>query len=175
MGNIVSAVFSDRADAENAVNWLRQNGASEDAITVVSQQEGQTEVSGGAEDSASDAGKRAMTGAAVGAGVGALFGLAALAIPGIGPFITAGALANALGVTGGAVASGAIVGGTSGGLAGALSGWGVSEDDAKHYASEVENGGTYVGIEVSQGGLQADQVRGAFQRFNGTIQRQMAA
>jgi hypothetical protein len=36
------------------------------------------------------AGKRAAKGAAAGAGAGLLFGLAALAIPGVGPFITAG-------------------------------------------------------------------------------------
>ena len=116
---------------------------------------------------ASDAGKGALSGAAVGAGVGALFGLAALAIPGVGPFITAGALASALGTTGGAVAAGAIVGGTSGGIAGALSHWGLNEAESKYYAGEIERGGTYVGVDVANSNLTESEVRAAFDRFNG--------
>jgi hypothetical protein len=64
--------------------------------------------------------------------------LAALAIPGVGPFITAGALATALGTTGGALAAGAIVGGTSGAIAGGLSKAGYSKDEAEFYGPAVE-------------------------------------
>ena len=171
MANIVSAVFNDRSDAERAVSWLRQQGAPDTAISVISR-EGETGSAGvteGAHDAA-DAGKGALTGAGIGAGVGALFGLAAAAIPGIGPFITAGALANLLGVTGGAMASGAIVGATSGGLAGALSHWGLNEAESKYYAGQVERGSTYVGVDLSNTSLTAGEVRAAFDRFNGQYQ-----
>jgi hypothetical protein len=87
---------------------LRNLGVRDAALSLVSRHE---PAGGGA---AEGAGK----GALAGAGVGTLFGLAAAFIPGIGPFITAGALASALGVTGGAAAAGAIVGGTSGAVAG---------------------------------------------------------
>jgi hypothetical protein len=172
MADVVSAVFDSRTDAEQAVQWLRSQGVSDDAISVVSRQGDTTRATGGvvdddAGDKAADTGKGALTGAAVGAGVGALFGLAAAAIPGIGPFITAGALANALGVTGGAAAAGAIVGGTSGGIAGALSGWGVSETESKYYASEIERGGTWVGVDTSQAGVSRATVQDAFRQFNG--------
>jgi hypothetical protein len=178
MRNVVSAVFTDREDAERAVDWLRDNGVPENAISVASRESGVT--SGGdavddAPSTAADTGKGALTGAAVGATAGALFGLAAVAIPGIGPFITAGALAEALGVTGGAAAAGAIVGGTSGGLAGALSGWGVHESDARYFAGEVERGGTWVGVDLTQTNLDAATVNDAFSRYNGQFSQRMAA
>jgi hypothetical protein len=174
MANIVSAVFPDRGDAERAVDWLRDSGCPDSAITVLARDESYTttDYDKGVErkEDAKDAGKGALAGAGVGAGVGALFGLAAAAIPGIGPFITAGALANALGITGGAAAAGAIVGGTSGGIAGALSHWGLNEADSRYYAGEVERGGTYVGVDLSQTNLTETDVRAAFDRFNGTYE-----
>jgi hypothetical protein len=85
---------------------------------------------------------------AAGAGAGLLFGLAALAIPGVGPFITAGALASALGTTGGALAAGAIVGGTSGAIAGGLSKAGYSKDEAEFYGPAVERGGVLVAVDT---------------------------
>jgi hypothetical protein len=175
---IVSATFQNRADAQQAVEWLRSNGVDSDAISVVSQQ-GATGDAGDhvheAASDASDAGKGALSGAAVGAGVGALFGLAALAIPGVGPFITAGWLAQALGTTGGALAAGAIVGGTSGSLAGALSHWGLNEAESHHYAGEVERGGTYVGVDVSRAGVDRSTIEHAFRRFNGSTYTQQRA
>src|SRR4030095_5094203 len=106
--------------AERAVNWLRSNGVPNDQISVLARHAQDTAAVAertGAErvgdDPGADMARGAGTGLAAGAGIGALFGLAAALIPGIGPFITAGALVNALGVTGGAAAAGAIVGGTS--------------------------------------------------------------
>src|SRR5688500_11324673 len=116
MANIVSAVFDARTDAERAVRWLRSNGVSDSAMSIVARQGDDYRASGDmaddddAADEGADAGKGALTGAGVGAGVGALFGLAAAAIPGVGPFITAGWLATTLGAAGGAAAAGAVVG-----------------------------------------------------------------
>jgi hypothetical protein len=106
-------------------------------------------------------------GLAAGAGVGALFGLAAAMIPGIGPFITAGALATYLGAAGGGAVAGAIVGGTAGAIAGALSKWGLDEADAKYYASEIERGAYFVAVDLTGSSLTADEVRDVFKRFNG--------
>jgi hypothetical protein len=93
-------------------------------------------------------GERAAKGAAVGAGAGVLFGLAALAIPGLGPFITAGGLASALGATGGALASGAIVGATSGAIAGALTRAGYTKEESDFYGPAVERGGVLIAVET---------------------------
>jgi hypothetical protein len=168
---VVSAVFKDSGDAQRAVDWLRDNGVAESAISVVSRRGDDFDATGDMademDDDAADAGKGALTGAGVGAGVGALFGLAAAAIPGIGPFISAGALANALGAAGGGAAAGAIVGGTSGALAGALSNWGLNEAESGYYAGEVERGGTWVGVDLSQTSADRSTVMDAFRRYNG--------
>jgi hypothetical protein len=80
--------------------------------------------------------------AAVGAGIGGLAGLvvgaAALAIPGIGPFIAAGPLAGAL--------SGLLAGGAAGGIIGGLSAIGVPEEYAREYAAGIEEGQSLVSV-----------------------------
>ncbi|MFN3652525.1 MAG: hypothetical protein ACK47B_23355 [Armatimonadota bacterium] len=171
--DIVSAVFNDSDDANRAVDWLRDNGVPERAISVVSRRGDQYAATGDmaehadGEDTAKDTGKGTLIGAGVGAGVGALFGLAAFAIPGLAPFVAAGALAETLGAAGGMAAAGAIVGATSGALAGAFSAWGLSEDEAHYYAGEVERGGVYVGVDLSQTALSRESVTDAFRRYNG--------
>lgn len=169
----VSAAFTNRADAESAMNELRRIGVPDSAISVVAQQGNQTTATGDMAD-AGKGGNDAVKGMTIGAGVGALFGLAALAIPGVGPFITAGFLAEAFGVAGGATVAGAIVGGTSGGLAGALTDHGYDEASAKYYAGQVQNGATFVTVNtqapVATGGaINAQGVRELFQRFNGSF------
>jgi hypothetical protein len=169
---IAAALFNDERDAQQAVDWLRDKDVPDTALTVVTREGEYPAQEGVAEDrdageGAGEAGSAALTGAGIGAGVGALFGLAAAAIPGIGPFITAGALAQLLGATGGAAAAGAVVGGTSGALAGALSHWGLNEADARYYAGEVERGNTFVGVDLAQTSVSRDEVLDALRRFNG--------
>jgi len=172
--NRVSAVFDDRRDAEKAIDWLRSKNVPDDNISVLARNEAETAAVAqrtGAErvdkDPGSDVARGAGTGLAAGATVGALFGLAAAAIPGVGPFITAGALAHALGVTGGAAAAGAIVGGASGAIAGALSKWGLDKADAEYYAREVERGAYFVAVDLDGTLLNRAEVEDAFRRFNG--------
>ena len=145
----VTAVFDDRARAERAVTELRRLGWKDTDLSVVARSEDEAVAAGASPDTA---GKRAAKGAAAGAGAGLLFGLAALAIPGVGPFITAGALASALGTTGGALAAGAIVGGTSGAIAGGLSRAGYSQEESEFYGPAVERGGVLVAVETEDVG-----------------------
>jgi hypothetical protein len=179
MSDIVSAVFDNSDDAQAAVDWLRAQGAPEDSISAVAQNAGEiydtsdlAERQADAdmdedEEDGEDAAKAGLTGLGVGAGVGAIFGLAAAAIPGVGPFITAGALASALGSTAGGAVAGAIVGGVSGGLASTLAGWGVSKTEADYYANAVERGNTYVGVNLDRTNLSRDSVIDAFRRYRG--------
>jgi hypothetical protein len=141
----VTAVFDDRARAERAVTELRRLGWQDTDLSFVARSEGEAVAAGAKRE---NVGERAAKGAAVGAGAGLLFGLAALAIPGLGPFITAGGLASALGATGGALASGAIVGGTSGAIAGALTRAGYTKDESDFYGPAVERGGVLVAVET---------------------------
>jgi len=141
----VTAVFDDRARAERAVTELRSMGWQDSDLSFVARSEEEAVAGGKSRD---NAGERAAKGAAVGAGAGLLFGLAALAIPGIGPFITAGGLASALGTTGGALASGALVGGTSGAIAGALTNAGYTKEESEFYGPTVERGGVLVAVDT---------------------------
>jgi hypothetical protein len=174
MTDRVAAVFEHRNDAERAIDWLRSRGVPNSAISVMAKDSKQTANMAertGAErvddDPGSDMARGAGTGLAAGAGVGALFGLAAAFIPGIGPFITAGVLAEALGAAGGGALAGAIVGGTSGAIAGALSKWGLDQADAEYYGKEIEGGKTFVAVDLDGSSVTRAEVEDAFRRFNG--------
>ncbi len=167
--NRVTAVFDSRAHAEQALTELRQLGVTDNQISVIASHGEGAAVSGGGSvaDDAGDAAERVGKGALAGAGAGTLFGLAALAIPGVGPFITAGWLASALGVTGGAMAAGAIVGGTSGALAGLFAKAGFDENEAKYYGSAVEQGGVFVAVDTSSAAVSESQVRAVLAQHGG--------
>ena len=168
----VSATFENADDAEKAYRWLRDNGISDNDIAIMASDQ-QVQSSVGAErreaaEEAKDKGKDVVKGAAAGAGVGALFGLAALAIPGIGPFVAAGWLATALGTTAGAITSGAIVGGTAGTLAGALANTGYSKEESERFAQDVERGMTFISVNIPSGStVDSDEIHDTFREFNG--------
>lgn len=167
--NRVTAVFDSMAQAEQAVNALRQLGLRDDHLSIVSRHnDGSTGAAGGAAaDKAEDTASGAGTGLIAGAGVGALFGLAAALIPGVGPFITAGWLASALGAAGGGAAAGAIVGGTTGAVAGALARAGYNEHEANYYGSAVESGNIVVAVDTSNSGFTNDQISGLLAQHGG--------
>jgi hypothetical protein len=151
----ITAVFPDKGSAERAVKDLRTQGVSDERIAVVTKHE-----------PAAAAAASAATGLAAGAGVGALFGLAAVFIPGIGPFITAGFLASSLGAIGGGAAAGAIVGGSAGLVAGALSGAGYATKEAEFLAKELEAGNVLVAVE-SGAAISDAAVATTFSRYGG--------
>ena len=169
----VTAVFDNRSDAERAIAALRQLGVSDNHISVVARQGDDMTATGSMADHAGahddGTGERMGKGALAGAGAGALFGLAALAIPGVGPFITAGWLASALGVTGGALAAGAIVGGTSGALAGLFAKAGFDEHEASYYGSAVERGGIFVAVDTSATTATSAEVRSILTQYGGRM------
>ena len=161
----VTAIFDDRSQAERAITDLRQYGIPDANLSVVSRRQEDVEVARGGDVDKSDTGERVGKGAAAGAGLGALFGLAALAIPGVGPFVTAGVLASALGATAGTVAAGAVVGGASGALAGALAKAGYSKDEAEYFGPAVEQGNILLAVDADDG--TEDRVRSILTRAGG--------
>jgi hypothetical protein len=142
----VTAIFDDRVQAEEAIDDLRRRGVSDAHLSILTRRIDEVEVEKARP--AASAGERVAKGAITGVGVGTLFGLAAVLIPGVGPFIAAGSLASALGTTAGAAAAGAIVGGTSGALAGAMSKADYSKEEAAFFGPLVERGGILVTVET---------------------------
>ena len=136
-------VFPTRGEAERALNELRDSSFPMDRISVVARDADNNSDIAGADvrdrvgnKAEEGAGIGALTGGGLGGITGLLVGLGALAIPGIGPVMLAGATATAIATT---LAGGAI-GAVAGSLAGALVGLGIPEEQARVYNERVSRG-----------------------------------
>lgn len=109
-----------------------------------------------------DAGGSAAVGAGIGGVAGLLVGMAALAVPGVGPFLAAGPLAGALG--------GLLAGSAAGGIIGALSTIGVPEQHARTYAARIEQGHTFVSVRTDE--ISCDLVERVLLAHGGTEVRE---
>ncbi|WP_324808789.1 hypothetical protein SH584_04195 [Sphingomonas sp. LY29] len=160
--NLVSAVFDNHAEADKAVSELRANGVEDQAISVIAQSDGKnTTTDGSGAEAATDVvGKTAL-----GAGAGTLLGIAALAIPGVGPLVAAGAIAAT--AVPAAALTGAAVGAAAGGLTGLLSDHGVNSDDASYYEERVNEGGVFVSVDLQNAGLNAETASDILYRAGG--------
>jgi hypothetical protein len=136
MSKTVIGVFRDYNEAEAVLNDFVNHGFTRENISLItSDRTGPT-----ASAESHDATAKTGAGAAIGGVAGLVVGLAALAIPGIGPIVAAGPLAAAL--------TGAGVGAAEGGMIGALTQAGVPRAHATSYADAVKEGGTIVAIRV---------------------------
>lgn len=152
--NLVSATFDNQAEAQRAVTKLRAAGVHDSAISVIAQADGESAVTtNGAGD---EVAKDVVGTAALGAGAGTLLGIAALAIPGVGPLVAAGAIASA--AIPGVALTGAAIGAAAGGVTGLLKDHGVSHDDADYYENSINNGGVFVSVDTSAGPLDRQAV-----------------
>jgi hypothetical protein len=158
--DVVVGVFRDRDDARDAIEELKDAGFASSDISLLSPDGDRASVAEGTA-AERDRGNRAPEGAVTGAvaggvlgGLGAwLVGVGALAIPGIGPFLAAGAFATAL--------AGAAVGAGVGAIAGALIGMGIPEEEARYYEQEARSGRTLVTVRSAG---RYDDVRTIMQR-----------
>lgn len=164
---IVSAVFDNRMEAERAIAELRSAGVTDRAISLVAHNDHHGSASGHGDHDRDHDGDSTRAGIGLGLGAGALLGFGSLLIPGVGPFLAAGALAETLGVTGGAIAAGAAIGGATGGLAGALKEHGVSDEDSAYYESRINEGGVFVSVDTAGAGMDDDIVRDILHRSGG--------
>jgi hypothetical protein len=168
---IASAVFDSRQEAERALSELRAAGISENAISIVGRSDeqgsGSTKIgeSGLDSDSSDEAKSDVVKGGVIGAGTGALLGIAALAIPGVGPLAAAGAIAASAIPTGAAIGAGA--GLAAGSIAGLLSDHGVDEEDSRYFEDRISQGGYFVAVHADQAGPSFGQAREILQRNGG--------
>ena len=138
-----AGLYYSREEAEAAIRELRDAGFDMDRVSVIAKDrdnvaghESTEEVGNKADEGAATG---ALAGGALGGITGLLVGLGALAIPGIGPILLAGAEATAIATT----LAGAGIGAAAGGLVGALVGLGIPEEKAKIYSDRVA-GGSYL-------------------------------
>ena len=142
--NLVSAVFDKQADAERAVSRLRDAGVRDESISLIAQHEGDNAVT--TDGTGEEVAKDVVGTTALGAGAGTLLGIAALAIPGVGPLVAAGAIASA--AIPGAALTGAAIGAAAGGITGLLKDHGVSGEDADYYEKQINDGGVFVSVDA---------------------------
>ena len=135
MANTILGIFDDTAAARRAVETLHASALKLDDVSIISRATESGVATGNTDDVS------AGQGATVGAVWGGLVGLAALLIPGVGPFIAFGALGAAL--TG--VVTGAVVGGISAAL---IDFGGIPADAAHGYEQQVHAGKTLVAVKV---------------------------
>lgn len=154
-------VFSNRKNAQEAVEDLFNAGFGQENVGFVAKKKLEhVDDSAGASESGAAAGVAvgALGGAAIGAGI------AAGVIPVIGPILAIGTLGTVLlNAAGGAAALG---------IAGALAGWGVGEEDARYYESEVGKGKYLVTVEASHRLTEAQTI---LQRHGGVARREWQA
>jgi uncharacterized membrane protein len=137
MANTILGIFDDPLVARRAMDALRDSPLKLDDISIVSR----ATDSGAAVSNADDV--SAGEGAAVGAVWGGLVGLAALLIPGVGPFIAFGALGAAL--------TGAVAGAVVGGVTAALIDFsGIPEEEARGYEEQVHAGKTLLAVKARE-------------------------
>jgi hypothetical protein len=136
----VAGLFRDRDSAERAIEDLKGAGFAGNQIGIVMRDTAPGErVSERDRGASSHAASGAMTGVIGGGLLGGLAGyllaIGALTIPGIGPVVAGGAIAQALGlgVIGTTAAVGAGIGAAAGGLVGALVGMGIPEEEARYF------------------------------------------
>lgn len=163
-GNMMTAIFRNRDDAENAYQELLNRGYERDDISILMSEETRKtyETTRGESTMGSKAAEGTGVGAAVGGTLGAIIGAIAaigtsVVIPGLG-LIIAGPLAAAL--------VGAGAGGATGGLIGALVGSGIPEETARGYESGLREGGVVLGFRPRTE-AEANEVASVWERYNG--------
>jgi hypothetical protein len=136
----VFGIYTSPLQVDEAVDTLRMDGFRTTDISVLIPDSKSSRDFGHEKSSKAPEGAAAGIGAgvAVGGALGLLAGIGALAIPGVGPFITAGPIMGAL--------AGAGAMGTLGGMAGALIGLGVPEYEARRYEGRIRNGGILLSV-----------------------------
>jgi len=135
----VVGVFPTRPQADAAMRDLRAAGFKDDQIGLVGRNAAGKMVDESGETYAEEG---AAAGAVAGAAGGALVGLGVISgvIPVIGPVLAIGTLGTVLlNAAGGAAIAG---------IAGALIGWGIPEEDASFYESEVKAGRFLVTVDA---------------------------
>ncbi|HZS87243.1 MAG TPA: general stress protein [Chloroflexota bacterium] len=135
--SIVIGAFELREQAAAAVDQLLAGGFAADEVSVLGRHGEVADLSPEHQTAT-----RIATGAGIGAALGGFgsiaVGLAALAIPGLGPVLALGPFALALPV--------AVAGGLAGGLVGFLMAQGVPQEEAERYAERVRAGAYLVAV-----------------------------
>ena len=141
---IASAIFDTNSEAQEAVAALRQLGANDSDLSIIAQYKGTMTTREGGGEITDEEHTSILRGIIGGGALGAGLGVAALAIPGVGPLVALGAVAAS--VVPEAMAIGAIAGAAIGTFNEALKDHEIDDDDATYYGKELKSGGVLVTV-----------------------------
>lgn len=158
-----SAIFDTHAEAERAVSELRSMGLNDSDLSVIAHHGGTTTARSGDGEITDEHHRNVLRGILGGGALGAGIGVAALAIPGVGPLAAAGAIAAA--AVPEAIGVGAVLGAIGGTLNETLTKHGISEDDATYYNDRLKDGAVVVTVEDT--GVDTASVRDILYRNGG--------
>lgn len=161
--NTVSALFDSEADAQGAVAELRTAGIRDDDLSLIAQNRDGTVTRSGDNTVVDEDHGSFLRGIFGGGALGAGLGVAALAIPGVGPLVGLGAIAAT--AVPSAMAAGAAFGAAAGTWNEMLAKHGIDEQDAAYYHQGMTDGGILVTVQPS--GADAAQVRDILFRNGG--------
>ena len=165
MALIASAVFDSQEEAQRAVSALREAGVTDTSMSVIARHGSRTTTTSGDGEVTDDDHRNLLRGILGGGALGAGLGIAALAIPGVGPLAAAGAIAasavpEAMGI-------GAAVGALTGTINESLKKHGVSDEDAEYYGERIKSGGVFVSVEDDGGAADRSRVEEILYRYGG--------
>ena len=161
-GGTVSAMFDSQSEAQQAVSALRSAGVDDSSLSVIAKDGRTTTARDGTGEVTDESHENILRGILGGGVLGAGLGVAALAIPGVGPLVAAGAIAAS--AVPGAMAIGAAAGAAAGTVNETLKAHGVSDEDADYYGEHLTGGGVLVTV---SGSGATDQARDILRRNGG--------
>src|SRR3990167_2761260 len=140
-----SAIFDNHAQAERAAADLRGLGVRDSQMSVIAHHGGTTTTRSGDGEVTDEHHRNVLRGIIGGGALGAGLGVAALAIPGVGPLAAAGAIAAS--AVPEAIGIGAALGAIGGSLNAVLTKHGIDEADAGYYNDRMKDGAVLVTVE----------------------------
>jgi hypothetical protein len=163
--SIASAVFDSQEEAQRAVSDLRSTGVPDNALSIIASHGGRTTTTSGEGEITDEHHRNLLRGILGGGALGAGLGIAALAIPGVGPLAAAGAIAASAAPE--AAAIGAAAGAIGGSINEMFKKHGISDEDARYYGDRVKGGGVFVSVDDSAGNLDPQTLRDILYRNGG--------
>ncbi|WP_131819178.1 hypothetical protein [Sphingomonas jatrophae] len=142
---------------------LRSAGVRDTDLSIIAHHGGTTTATSGEGEITDEHHRNVLRGILGGGALGAGLGVAALAIPGVGPLAAAGAIAAS--AVPEAMAIGAGLGALTGTFNEVLTKHGVSHEDADYYGSRMKDGGVVVTVGGSD--IDADRAREILYRAGG--------
>jgi hypothetical protein len=158
------AVFDTHEEAQQAVSALREAGVPDSSVSVMASHKGRTTTTSGDGEVTDDDHRNLLRGILGGGALGAGLGVAALAIPGVGPLAAVGAIAAS--AVPEAIGIGAAVGAAAGTLNESLKKHGVSDEDAEYFGERIKSGSVFVSAEPD-GSVDRETANGILHRYGG--------